>query len=74
MKIKFAVEKSEYSYNMWKCIEVSTSDQVRKRCYARLKEIESYLKSQGDNIQVIVTTKNTSGLTIGVDAAKPMTI
>lgn len=60
MKTIFATEKSEYSYCLIKSIDNKTPPTVRLDCFSRMREIERYIKSQGDEIQIVVTTKNTS--------------
>ena len=59
MKVKYAKEKSEYSYRLWKCVEPSTSNDERIKNYNRLKQLESFFKSQDDEVEIIVTTRDT---------------
>ena len=58
MKTIFAVEKSEYSHCLMKYIGIC-SDTERKEAYFRMKEIEEYVKSKGDKIQIVITTRDT---------------
>lgn len=59
MKTIFAVQKSEYSRCLMKYIGVCT-DKERVESYYRMKEIEKEIKDFGDEIEIVITTKNTS--------------
>lgn len=59
MKTIFAVQKSEYSHNLMTFIGES-SELQKRMAYFRMKEIEQEVKDSGDEIQIVVTTKNTS--------------
>ena len=61
MKTKFAKEKSEYTWLMWKNIEdFELSIYDRRKNYTRMQELEKEIQMQGDKIITIVTTENTS--------------
>ena len=69
----FAKEKSEYSHLIWKNIEdFNLSEKERRDNLSRIQEIEQYLKTRGDEIMVIVTTKNTNPMTD--NCAPPMSM
>ncbi len=59
MKTKFARQKSEYSYcliNYLNCLSP-----FKKIKYSRrMREIQQEIKDLGDEIQIVITTKNTS--------------
>ena len=59
MKTIFAVQKSEYSHCLIKFIG-EASETERADAYFRMKEIEQEVKDSGDEIQIVITTKNTS--------------
>lgn len=71
MKTKFAKEKSEYAWLMWKNIEdLELTILDRKKNLTRMTNLENEIKKQGDKIITIVTTENTSTM----KSAPPMSI
>lgn len=60
MKTVLAVEKSEYSH----CLMILLNDHLgleeHQTALARIKEIEQQVKSKGDEIIFIVTTRDTN--------------
>ena len=60
MKTIFAVEKSEYSHCLMKFLNLDEDEEYRCKYYNIMKEIEEKVKSLGDEIQIVITTKNTS--------------
>lgn len=60
MKTEFAKEKSEYSHLLVKCINNLLSEEIRQKAMLRIAEIESKIKKQGDEITIIVATKNSN--------------
>lgn len=61
MKTISAVEKSEYSRCLVKFLGKCT-DIERKDAYIRMQEIEAYIKSQGDEIRIVITTRDTDNM------------
>lgn len=61
MKTIFAVEKSEYLTLLMKFIG-KCSEIERRNAYNRMKEIEEYIKSQGDEIRIVITTRDTDNI------------
>jgi len=57
---EFAKEKSEYSYCLLNFINLKLTHAQRYENYRRMQEIEESLKEQGDEIAIIISTKNTS--------------
>jgi len=60
MKTILAAQKSEYLHCLMECINYKLSDMQRRMTYHRLQEIEKIVKDTGDEIQIIITTKNTN--------------
>jgi len=59
MKTIFAKEKSEYIHKLNDAINGKLSESVRISAIKRMAELESIVKQQGDELQIIVTSKNT---------------
>jgi len=55
----FAYEKSEYCVALSNFINLKLSHKERYENYKRIKELEEIIKKEGDEIQIIITTKNT---------------
>ena len=72
MKIKYAREKSLYSTHLMRVINPNLSELDREESLVRMTEIETFLKSEGDEIKIIITTKNTNP--IKDKSAPPMDI
>jgi len=58
MKTIFAVQKSDYSHCLMKYIR-GCDEITRENAYNRMMQIEKEVKSKGDEIQIVITTKNT---------------
>ena len=59
MKTIFAKEKSEYSHLLIQAMRIDIGPMERIHISDRMKEIERLITDQMDEIQIIVTTKNT---------------
>lgn len=59
MKTIFAEAKSQYSHALINFINFKLTPTVRYENYRRMQEIEEYVKEEGDEIQIVITTKNT---------------
>ena len=58
MKTKYTVEKSEYSH----CLHIfigNASEFQKRQAYGRMKKIEKYIKEQGDEIIIVISTRDT---------------
>ncbi len=64
MKTILAKEKSEYSHCLINFINLKLNHKVRYANYSRMRELEKIIKEKGDEIQIIITTKNTNELRI----------
>lgn len=60
MKTKFAKAKSEYSQALHNFINLTLTHKERYKNYRRMTEIEKYLKEEGDEICIIISTINTT--------------
>lgn len=60
MKVKLAYEKSEYSRALNTFMNMLLDEKDRMTAYYRMQKIEQILKTKGDSIQIIITTKNTN--------------
>lgn len=56
--VPFAKEKSEYSYCLLRFINLKLKPKERYTCFRRMQEIEEFLKEKGDEIAIIISTKN----------------
>lgn len=59
MKTNLAVQKSEYSRCLMKYIGICSNDE-RRSAYFRMQQIEQEVKDLGDEIEIVITTKNTT--------------
>ncbi len=60
MKTKFAREKSTYSHALSDVVNDKLSQVTRDASLFTMKKIEASIKSQGDEIIWIITTRNTN--------------
>jgi len=60
MKVKFATEKSAYSHALRDAINTQLNKVTRDNAVRTLKKIEDNIKSQGDEIIWIITTRDTN--------------
>jgi len=75
LKTKFAVEKSEYARLIRELMNGGTLDlDVRLQNIARLKDLETLIKAQGDELIFIVTTRDTNPLEEGKTCAPPAVV
>ena len=72
MKTQYAYEKSAYSEALINFLNLKLKHKERYENFRRMQEIEEILKKDGDEIQIIITTKNTSPFVEGQQVAKPM--
>lgn len=59
MKTIFAVEKSEYLHSLMILMNYNIPLSEREIALDKMAEIEKQVKKQGDEIQIIITTKKT---------------
>jgi len=59
MKTILAVEKSEYSRCLDRVINYKLPEQERQQAYDMMQELEQKAKDMGDELQIIITSKNT---------------
>jgi len=60
MKTIFAKEKSEYLYCLLNVINYNLTPEFRHISYLRMQKLETIVKNQGDELQIIVSTINTN--------------
>jgi len=72
MKTEFAKEKSEYSHLLMKSLYKTINPATHFKIIIRMKELEEIVKSQGDELSIIVTTVKTNPMKD--KSAPPMTM
>lgn len=70
MKTILAKEKSEYLHRLNDVINYHLDPVIRQSSYNRMQELEKQVKEIGDELQIIVTSKNTNKM----KTAPPMTM
>jgi len=59
MKTIFAKEKSEYLHSLIVAINLNLHQDTRSKAIQRMAELEAIVKNQGDELQIVITSKNT---------------
>ena len=59
MHVVLALEKSQYSWWLCKVINYNLSEQERQQAYDAMQVIENKVKEMGDELQILITSKNT---------------
>ncbi len=55
----FVYEEGEYALALFNFMNLKLTHKVRFENYHRMQELEEIVKKEGDELQIIITTKNT---------------